>query len=54
MSQQNPTIILEILNKTLRIHKGFYSVTTHQYIVNNTQFMLHVSVLSNHLQAIIH
>jgi len=25
-------------------HKVFYSVTTHQCLVNNTQFWLHVSV----------
>jgi len=33
-------------------HKVFHPVTTQpQYIVNNTQFWLHVSVSSNHPQA---
>jgi len=37
------------------IHKLVHSATTkHQYIVSNTQLWLHVSVSSNHLQAIIY
>jgi hypothetical protein len=40
---------------TLVVHKVFYSVTTeHQYIVNNTQFWLHVSVSSKHPRASIY
>jgi hypothetical protein len=31
-----------------------YSVLTHQYITNNTQVLLHVSVLPNHLHASIY
>jgi hypothetical protein len=37
------------------IHKVVYSVTAqHQYIVNNTQFRLHVSVLPSHFRASIY
>jgi hypothetical protein len=33
------------------IHTAVYSVTTHQYTVNNTEFWLRVLVLPKHLQA---
>jgi len=32
-------------------NKLVYSVLTHQHVVNNTEFLLHVLVLPNHFQA---
>jgi len=45
LSDFNPLKMKPIFNKVV------YSVLTHQHVVNNTEFWLHVLVLPNHLQA---